>query len=176
MLKVEAREKTCILCQNGEGEMVRLVPMTEQEFEDFMVISMRDQAQGQVQAGDWRAEEAESNIQALRSQFLPAGLATPGHSFLTVEEVATAAPVGGLWYLVEEEDGKRQLFVVDIQIHDPYRRRGYGSQAFTAMEETAREMGVTTISLHVFTHNHPARAMYEKLGYAGTGAAMSKEL
>lgn len=156
--------------------MVRLVPMTEEAFEDFMVISMRDQAQGQVQAGAWRAEEADRNINTLRSQFLPAGLATPGHFFLTIEEAATDAEVGGLWYLVEEEEGKRQLFVADIQIDEAYRRHGYGSQAFETMEETAQKMGITRISLHVFRHNHPARAMYEKLGYVGTDTMMSKEL
>ena len=63
--------------------MVQLVPMTEEEFEAFMKISMRDQAQGQVQAGVWRPEEADKNIQMLRSQFLPAGLATPNHFFFT---------------------------------------------------------------------------------------------
>lgn len=156
--------------------MVRLVPMTEEEFEDFMVISMRDQAEGQVLAGAWRAEEADTNIQALRSQFLPAGLGTPGHSFFAVQEATTQARVGGLWFLVEEDEGRRQLFVMDIQIDDAYRRRGYGSQAFRLMEETARAMGIATISLHVFRHNHPARAMYEKLGYFGTGTMMTKEL
>jgi GNAT superfamily N-acetyltransferase len=156
--------------------MVRLVPMTEEEFEGFMEISMRDQAQGQVQAGAWRAEEADKNIKMLRSQFLPAGLATPSHFFYAVEEATANAKVGGLWYLVEEEEGKRQFFVVDIQIYDAYRRHGYGSQAFQAMEGRAREMGIAAISLHVFGHNHPAKAMYEKLGYVGTDTTMSKEL
>jgi GNAT superfamily N-acetyltransferase len=156
--------------------MVRLVPMTSEEFESFMDISMRDQAQGQVQAGEWHPEEANKNIKMLRSQFLPAGLATPNHFFFTVKEPNTGANVGGLWYLFEEEEGKRQFFVVDIQIYAPYRRRGYGSQAFLAMEEKARETGVGTISLHVFRHNHPARAMYQKLGYTGTDTMMSKEI
>jgi GNAT superfamily N-acetyltransferase len=156
--------------------MVQLVPMTAEEFEAFMEISMRDQSQGQVQAGAWRAEEADKNIQALRSQFLPAGVATPNHFFFTIQQADTGAQVGGLWYVVEEEEGRRQFFVMDIQIDQAHRRRGYGSQAFRAMEEKAREMGITTIALHVFKHNHTARAMYEKLGYAGTDTMMSKEL
>ena len=115
-------------------------------------------------------------MEMLRSQFLPAGLATPNHFFFTVEEADTRARVGGLWYMVEERSGVRRFFVVDIQIYDAYRRRGYGSQAFKAMEEKAREMGITIISLHVFKHNHPARGMYEKLGYVGTDTMMSKDL
>lgn len=156
--------------------MVDLVPMTPEEFEAFMVVSMRDQAQGQVQAGAWRPEEADKNIEMLRSQFLPAGLATPNHFFFTVKEAGAGGSVGGLWYMLVEEEGRRQFFVLDIQIDPAYRRQGYGSQAFQAMEEKGHELGVGTIALHVFEHNHPARAMYEKLGYSGGGAMMAKQL
>ena len=156
--------------------MVRLVPMTEEEFEAFMLVSMRDQAQGQVQPGAWRAEEADRTIERMRSQMLPDGLATPGHSFFTLEAAGTGAKVGGLWYVVEEEDGKRQIFVMDIQVHAEHRRHGYGSQAFMAMEDNARTMGTTRVALHVFEHNHAARALYAKLGYVGTGTMMAKEI
>jgi GNAT superfamily N-acetyltransferase len=140
------------------------------------VISMRDQAEGQVQAGAWPAEQAGKNIEMLRSQFLPAGLATPDHFFFTVKEAGSGATVGGLWYMLVEEEGKRQFFVLDIQIDPAHRRQGYGSAAFQAMEDKADEMGISTIALHVFQHNLPARAMYEKLGYSGAGTMMSKQL
>lgn len=156
--------------------MVRLIPMTEQEFEDFMAISMKDQAQGQVLANKWKAEEAQINIERLCSEFLPNGLATPNHYFFTIEESNTYAKVGGLWYTVVEQAGKRFVFVMDIQIYNEYQRRGYGSQAFLVMEDKVRGMGITTISLHVFKHNLSARAMYEKLGYTGENESMSKEL
>jgi RimJ/RimL family protein N-acetyltransferase len=156
--------------------MVQLIPMTEKVFEAFMALSMKDQAQGQVQAGVWRAEDAAGNMERLRSQFLPNGLTTPNHYFFTIEDTGTGTKVGALWYTVEDEEGKRQFFVMDIQIDNAYRRQGYGSQAFKAMEEQAREMGIGTIALHVFEHNRAARAMYEKLGYVGTGNMMSKEI
>lgn len=155
---------------------MRLVPMTEQEFEDFMVISMHDQAQGQVLAGEWKAEEAQINIERLRSKFLPEGLATANHYFFTLEEPTRNATVGGLWYTVVEQAERRFVFVMDIQIYPEYRRQGFGSQAFLDMEDKVRGMGITTISLHVFKHNPSARAMYEKLGYAGENESMSKEL
>jgi ribosomal protein S18 acetylase RimI-like enzyme len=65
---------------------------------------------------------------------------------------------------------------MDIQIYSEHRRRGYGSQAFMAMEDKVREMGIASIGLHVFKHNPSARAMYEKLGYTGTDEIMSKKL
>jgi ribosomal protein S18 acetylase RimI-like enzyme len=150
--------------------------MTEAEFDAFIEISMRDQAQGQVKAGYLCAEEADEIVKKQRDRLLPDDLATPNHFFFTIEDKGSGTKVGGLWYTIVEQDGKRQFFVMDIQVYDEYRRRGYGTQAFRMMEEKAREMGITTISLHVFEHNHSARAMYEKLGYAGTDEKMSKEL
>ena len=62
------------------------------------------------------------------------------------------------------------------QVFPDYRRRGYATQAFQQMEEKALEMGINTISLHVFMHNHSARTLYEKLGYEGENEAMVKKL
>jgi len=45
-----------------------------------------------------------------------------------------------------------------------------------ALEERVRHLGLSTISLHVFGHNHAARALYEKLGYVTTNVMMSKTL
>jgi GNAT superfamily N-acetyltransferase len=156
--------------------MIRLIPMNEDQYEAFMALSMPDQMQGHVREGRWQAEEAEANMAGLAEQFLPEGLATPNHFFFAIEEEGSGANAGGLWYMLAEEEGVRQFFVVDIQIYEEYRRRGYGAQAFRVMEDKAREMGVTTIALHLFADNHPARAMYRKLGYAGTDTAMAKDI
>jgi len=150
--------------------------MSEEQYDAFMELSARDQLEGHVREGRWRADEAEANMARMVAQFLPQGLATPGHVFWVIEEEGSGAQVGALWVALAEEAGTRQFFVMDIQIYEPYRRRGYGTQAFQAMEETAREMGVTSIALHVFADNHPARDMYRKLGYTGTDTEMAKAI
>jgi GNAT superfamily N-acetyltransferase len=150
--------------------------MNQDQYEALMKLSERDQIEGHVREGRWRPEEAEANMARLKAQFLPQGLATPNHYFWAVEDAASGVEVGGLWVAVAEEDGKRHLWVFEIQVYEPYRRRGYGTQAFLAMEEKAREMGVTSIGLHVFADNLPARAMYRKLGYAGTDTQMVKAI
>lgn len=154
--------------------MIHLVPMNQEQYEALMKLSERDQIEGHVREGRWRPEEAEANMARLKAQFLPQGLATPNHFFWAVVDADSGAEVGGLWVALAEEDGQRQFFVFEIQVYESYRRRGYGTQAFLAMEEKAREMGVTSIALHVFADNHPARAMYQKLGYAGTDTQMVK--
>ena len=156
--------------------MIQLVPMNHDQYQTFSEISARDQMEGHVREGRWKPEEAEANMAQLAAQFLPQGLTTPNHFFYTIEEAETGALVGGLWYMLAQEGETRQFFVLDIQIYAAFRRRGYGTLAFLAMEDQAREMGVNTIALHLFADNHPARAMYQKLGYAGTDTAMAKQL
>jgi RimJ/RimL family protein N-acetyltransferase len=78
--------------------------------------------------------------------------------------------------MIVEQDGQPLIFVVDIQVYEGFRRRGYGTAAFCIMEDHAREIGITTIALNVFDHNHRARAMYEKLGYQGSGESMVKTI
>ncbi len=156
--------------------MVNLVPMTITEFNTFMKISMQDHAQSQVQAGYWNAGEANKNILQLRQQILPDGLSTPDHYFFSIQDEPSKLNVGGLWFAVMEKEGQRFVFVVDIQIFEPYRRHGYGEQAFILMEDKARDLGISTIALNVFEHNHPARAMYVKLGYQGIEEQMMKTI
>jgi GNAT superfamily N-acetyltransferase len=154
--------------------MINLVPMNQEQYEALMNLSERDQIEGHVREGRWRAEEAEANMARLKEQFLPQGLATPNHFFWAIVDADSRAEVGGLWVALAEEDGERQFWVFEIQVYEPYRRRGYGTQAFLAMEEKAREMGVSFVGLHVFADNQPARALYQKLGYTGTDTQMAK--
>ena len=154
--------------------MIQLVPMNEDQYGAFMQLSERDQIEGHVREGTWRAEEADARMAELKAQFLPQGLATPGHFFWAVKDTDSGEYVGGLWFALAAEADQRAFFVFDVQVYGPYRRRGYGTEAFLAMEEKAREMDVSTIALHVFEDNLPARTMYRKLGYAGAGSQMAK--
>ena len=58
----------------------------------------------------------------------------------------------------------------------PHQRRGYATEAFTALEADARSRGLSAIGLHVFGHNTGARAFYEKLRYEATHIHMFKRV
>ncbi len=145
--------------------MIRLVPMTETEFEAFVEISMRD-----------HAEDARETMEWQRCELLPEGLATPNHFFFVIEHEETDTKVGGLWFMAQDQGERRRAFVFYIHVYEEFRRRGYGTQAFGLLEKEARQMGLSAVSLHVFGHNHPAMAMYEKLGFGLDDAVMSKEI
>jgi ribosomal protein S18 acetylase RimI-like enzyme len=50
-----------------------------------------------------------------------------------------------------------------------HRRRGIGAALLDRAEAWARDAGVTKLELHVFPHNTPAIALYERLGYEREG-------
>jgi ribosomal protein S18 acetylase RimI-like enzyme len=52
----------------------------------------------------------------------------------------------------------------------------HGGRAARTDDRGSRANGAATIGLHVFTHNHGARSLYEQLGYVETGRKMAKRL
>jgi RimJ/RimL family protein N-acetyltransferase len=56
-----------------------------------------------------------------------------------------------------------------LMVDTAFRRRGIGTALLTAAEEWARSTGVTKLELHVFPHNAPAIALYDKHGYVRDG-------
>ena len=167
-----------ILCPDLEDyEVVIMIfdRMTQSEFEKFIDISMKDHMRSQILARNWTEENASQKMESMRKQILPDYLDTKGHYFYSIKDENSGTVTGGLWYAVQNGIVKRSIFVIDIQIYEKFRRKGYGSQAFGFLEEKAGELGVKKIRLNVFDHNKPARAMYEKLGYS-SGELMSKKL
>lgn len=156
--------------------MVRLVPMSPTEFEAYLESSVQEYAQEHVRAGNWSAEKALQMAEESFHRLLPDGLATANQYLLTIEDETLGEKVGVLWFAVEEREAGPRAFVYDVQVDEAYRRQGYGTLAFEALERKVRELGLTRIMLHVFGHNRAARAMYAKLGYEVVDLIMSKTL
>ena len=156
--------------------MIRLQPMNETEYQEYLDIAVADYAQEHVKAGRWSSEQA---LQAAKQEYdalLPDGVSSKNQYLYTIVDEETDAKVGMLWFAATERANERVAFVYDVIIYEPFRRRGYGEQAFQALETKVRALGLKRIGLHVFGHNHAARAMYEKLGYVVTNVQMSKSL
>ena len=63
-----------------------------------------------------------------------------------------------------------------IGIFEPYRRRGYATQALRLLEEQVREAGLDEIRLYVFGHNARAWMLYDKTGYTAVSMTMAKTI
>ncbi len=156
--------------------MVKLAAMTEQTFVDYLATAAQDYAAEKVRAGNWSAEEALVRAEQDLKKLLPGGVRSKDQYLFSILDDATSAPLGMIWFAVMRHGPRAQAFIYDFIIDEAHRRRGYGRQAMLAVEQEVKKLGLDTISLHVFGHNHAARALYEQLGYETTNINMSKKL
>ena len=156
--------------------MIQLNPLSEEDFQEHKALLIVEYAREHVAAGNWQLEEAEEKSAQEIQRLLPEGLATPGQHWLAIYDEELGRKVGLLWFAVKERRKPPTAFIYDFVIDEAYRRRGYGRLALLALEDKAREMGIDQIALHVFGHNHAARALYESVGYQVTNLQMAKAL
>ena len=152
--------------------MVRLVPMSSEDYGPFMEELIEGYAASHVRAGRWTPEEGVPEARKETSHLLPQGRDTPGHLFFTILSDAPETNAGALWLAAEPRGG----FVYYLVVAPPFLRRGYAEQAMRLAEDVLREKGETRVSLHVFGDNVIARNLYKKLGYAETNVIMAKSL
>jgi ribosomal protein S18 acetylase RimI-like enzyme len=153
--------------------MVTLQPMTDGEYDDYLVNSVEDYATDRAQAEDSLLEEERKAASAQLADLVPQGLRTPGHHFWRVV-ADDGMRVGSLWVHVEAD--KRRAFIYDIVIDAAQRGKGYGEATMRALEEELRPTGLTHIGLNVFGHNRVARALYDKMGYRVAATYMLKRI
>ena len=148
--------------------------MSESDYQNYQRTAIQKYADEKVQAGNWNSDEAIERSRKEFEGYLTQGVHTPAHFlFNLVNE--NGEKVGLLWY-AELSDRPGNAFIYDFEIYDAFRRRGYASQALTALEKDARQRGMKQIGLHVFGHNSAARELYKKAGYLETNVMMSKKI
>jgi RimJ/RimL family protein N-acetyltransferase len=156
--------------------MITLRKMTQEEFAVWAPFSISSYAAEHVRAGNWSAEEAPEQARKAFERYLPNGLDTDGHYICAVVANATGEVIGHLWYGVVPAASGSAIFIADIGIDEPHRRKGYAAAALRALEREAVRLGTDTIRLHVFGDNVAARKLYSKLGYRETDVQMVKAL
>lgn len=156
--------------------MAQLIPMTENEFKDYLRSSVEAYAQDHVRAGNWDPAEALQKSEKEFQQLLPQGVASKNQHLFSIVDDATGAKVGILWFAVQYKASRPYAFVYDFLIYEEFRRKGYGKQSFAELEGKVKELGLNSISLHVFGHNQPAIDLYRKAGYEVTDMHMTKKL
>ncbi len=162
------------------GEIVEttLVPMQESAFAAYRESAIRGYAEENIAAGRWSEEAALDLAREDFESLLPQGLATPDSYLYQIHaissETKSSTHVGYLWFAVVTKTGVRTGYVYDLEVLTEFRLLGHAERAFSALESVARELGLTSIGLHVFAHNPGARALYAKLGYKVTGHTMVK--
>lgn len=142
---------------------VELKSMTQERFVAFAAASEAAFADDLVASGRYSAQEARTESRRQMALELPDGLDSPGQELFTAH--VDDAEVGVLWIGIRERDGRRHVFILDIEVRAEYRRRGYGRAMMLATEHEAHRLGAESIGLHVFGFNDGAIRLYEGLGY-----------
>ncbi len=154
--------------------MIRLIPMTEEQYTRWIAGAIVGYAEEHVRSGGWAEGEAVERATEETHQLLPNGLQTKNHYFFLAHDDELGS-VGIVWYAIMDEEGK-SAFLYDIEIQEQYRSRGFGTQTLQALEEAVRPLGVRRIKLHVFGHNEGAFRLYRRLGFVPTNISMIKVL
>jgi len=160
--------------ETAAGTAVVLRAMTPAEYETFLSGQEADYAAEIVASGSASAAAATAKAAADMAELLPDGRDTPNQLFWTA--YADAVDVGWLWLQLEPGLDGARAFVLDVGVHEPFRRRGHGRSIMRAAEQESRDRGAVTIGLSVFGHNHGARALYDSLGYQPTEVLRRKVL
>lgn len=154
--------------------MIRLVPMTPAELDDFLATSIPRYAEESVRSGRWTREIALDSSRTEHERLLPQGVATPDQYLRTIRDAGTGERVGELWYAHRSEAGPKQVWIFWIGIDPAHRRHGYAQDALRALEAETRRLGSDRLGLHVFAFNSGARALYDRMGFEATNVVMWK--
>ena len=150
--------------------------MTEDEFRAYRQRAAESYAQEHIRAGNWHPSEALQKAEKEFLQLLPDGVASKNQYLFSLEDDHSGAQVGMIWFAVQDKASHPSAFIYDFVIYEEFRRQGYGRQTLAVLEGKAKELGLDTISLHVFGHNQAAIALYQQAGYETTSLYMAREL
>jgi len=142
---------------------ISVQPMTPERFAAYLAASEEVFADDLVASGRFTRDEALAESRRQLRIELPEGLDSPGQSLFTAS--AGGDEVGVLWVGARLRDEHPHAFVLDVEVAEHQRRRGYGRELMLAAEREARAIGADSVGLHVFGFNVGAIALYEQLGY-----------
>jgi len=149
-------------------------PLRQDEYDAWAVRIEESYASDISELGDTPIEAARERAANSMREVLPQGLVTPLHWIYVLE--LDGEWVGILWLAEREMDGRRAIWIYDVEIDEAYRGRGLGRAAMLLAEREALALGIHRMELNVFGKNAVARKLYLSLGYVERAILMGKDL
>ncbi len=135
--------------------------MRAEEFRAWVEREVAGYVHDITASGSATRDQAETQAAATYTEFIPQGLATPGHSFWVVE--SDGALVATIWLGHAYRPGLS--FVYSVSTVPQARGRGFGRAAMLVGEDRALAAGDRSLGLNVFGHNTVAINLYTSLNY-----------
>ena len=124
----------------------------------FTISDAREELLPQIQTIEQQSFSVPWTETMLRLQLEP-----DSHVFLTAETEGIVVGYVGLMYVLDEG------YISNVAVHPDWRRRGAADALLTALEQRAKMLRLSFLTLEVRESNAPAIALYEKHGYRDVG-------
>src|SRR5438874_9191057 len=104
-------------------------------------------------------------------------LGRPG-SAIFVAESESGERIGLLWFGENRNliTGESEAWVYNVSVVASHRGKGVGALLMAHAEAYARQLGYRSLGLMVAVHNHGARRLYARLGFAESNLVMRRRL
>ncbi|MBO0982003.1 GNAT family N-acetyltransferase [Microbacterium sp. SD291] len=149
--------------ERDDAARIDVVPMTAERYTDYAEHSVAAFAEDLAASGRYSGDEAVAESRRQFAAELPDGVASEGQELFTAS--VDGVEVGILWIGMRRRDGRPHAFILDVEVVEDQRRKGYGRELMHAAEREARRLGAGSMGLHVFGFNTGAIDLYERLGY-----------
>ena len=149
---------------------MRLVKMSQNEFDIIKGRMIRDYAKDKIKVGHWQEEDAIELAKETLDNILRDGVDTENHYLLDI--CRDVKKVGFVWFNVF----KGTIYVNNYLIYDEHKGKDYELKMVELLEKKAEDLKVKKINLHSFGYNEEVIALYQKMGYDITDVYMSKKV
>lgn len=129
----------------SKQSILTFLPLQEEYLEQILDVEM------EAYPEPWTVGMFREEIRNKRSYFFVA---------LAEDEFVGYA---GFWLVLDE------AHITSVTVADDYRGRGYGREQVIHLLEKALELGARSATLEVRPSNHPARKLYDSLGFRAVG-------
>jgi ribosomal protein S18 acetylase RimI-like enzyme len=142
---------------------LRFETMTPQQERAYLPLVVEEYASELLRSGSYDEARARS-----RSERSYASLHEDGEIYLAAHDEA-GTWVGVLGYVLKGFDDdpttEPALFVYDLDVFEPFRRRGHATEILAHASAIAADAGASSVLLTVLEGNDGARALYEGGGF-----------
>ena len=124
----------------------------------FVITDAREELLPQIQKIEQQSFSVPWTEPMLRMQLAP-----DSHVFLTAEAAGDVIGYVGLMYVLDEG------YISNVAVHPIWRRRGVADALLEELEQRAKKLMLSFLTLEVRAGNAPAIALYEKHGFRAVG-------
>lgn len=155
---------------------VRLDVMTEDEYNEYVPYVVSDYAERNVRAGTWPSAGSLKRAREDFDRLLPQGHLSTDNYLYTARDPDTETNVGNLWYAMRGAGDERNAFILNMEVSNQLRGKGYGRAMLEACARSAVSRGAKSLGIQVLGPDESSRRLFRSVGMIESRVVMSWDL